>query len=447
MQRLESAGARAVMERLAAAGYEAYLIGGCVRDSLMGRAPHDWDVATDAEPEAVLSVFGGQRVIETGLKHGTVTVLCGDEPVEVTTYRVDGEYSDGRRPDGVRFTRSLREDVSRRDFTINALAWNPSEGVLDLVGGEKDLEDGIIRCIGDADQRFSEDGLRILRALRFASELGFSIESGTKAAIFRQLPLLGRVSEERKTSELLRLLCGKNVLSVLEEYAEVVFALIPELRPTLGCLQNNPYHCYDVWNHIIHTVENIEPDPLLRLTMLLHDIGKPAANEASGIFFGHPEEGAKIAAGILERLRLDRKTQKTVLTLITVHDVKIPPDSRAEVRRWLGRLGEENLRRLVKIKFADNRAKRPEVWQARRPGFEALSALAEEVIASGCCCRLDQLAVDGKDLLSIGIPAGEALGQMLESLLGRVISEELPNEREALLCAAREALPQIAKPF
>lgn len=432
-----SAGARAVLERLFAAGYEAYLVGGCVRDSLMGRTPHDWDVATSAEPQEVAALFKDQKVIETGLRHGTVTILAEGEPVEVTTYRIDGAYTDGRRPDGVRFTRSLAEDVARRDFTINALAWNPAEGLRDLVGGERDLKAGIVRCIGDAEQRFSEDGLRLLRALRFSSELGFAIAPDTKAALLRCLPLLSKVSPERTTAELLRLLCGKNVLAVLEEYSEVIFALIPELRPTLGCEQTNPYHCYDVWHHIIHAVENIEPEPLLRLTMLLHDIGKPKTNEESGIFRGHPEAGAKIAAGILERVRLDRRTQRTIVTLVTYHDAKIPPE-RTEVRRWLARLGEENLRRLVRIKFADNRAKRPEVWEARRPGFEALSDLVESVIADGDCCRIDQLAVGGSELLALGIPAGEAVGRTLRSLLERVVSDELVNERAALLSAAQE---------
>jgi tRNA nucleotidyltransferase (CCA-adding enzyme) len=259
-----------VLKRLSENGREAYAVGGCVRDSLLGLTPNDWDVATSALPEETERIFADCRVIETGLKHGTVTILSGGMPIEVTTYRIDGAYSDGRHPDDVSFTRNLKDDLARRDFTVNALAYNPESGLADCFGGRQDLADGIIRCVGDADIRFREDGLRILRALRFSSVLGFSIESRTAESALRNRDLLDRIAGERIQAEFTKLLCGRGAAEVLRKFREIIAQFIPEIRPSFGFDQHNPHHSYDVWEHVLHSVNAVTPEPVLRLTMFLH---------------------------------------------------------------------------------------------------------------------------------------------------------------------------------
>ena len=263
------------LDRLEAAGWEAFVVGGAVRDALRGCAAGDWDITTNAEPEQVERVFSGERLIETGLRHGTVTVLLDGLPLEITTYRVDGGYSDHRRPDSVTFTRSLRDDLLRRDFTMNALAYNPQTGLVDICGGAEDLARGVVRCVGEPERRFREDGLRILRALRFASVLGFTIEPETAAAIHRCAELLRYLAAERVLSELTKLLCGQNAGAVLREFSDVLAVPIPELRPMFGFAQHNPHHDRDVWQHTVAVVEHIPPEPVLRWAALLHDVGKP----------------------------------------------------------------------------------------------------------------------------------------------------------------------------
>ncbi len=375
----------AILERLMQNDREACAVGGCVRDSLLGLTPNDWDIATSALPEETERIFADCRVIETGLKHGTVTVLWGGMPVEVTTYRIDGAYSDGRHPDGVSFTRNLEDDLARRDFTVNALAYRKKDGIVDCFGGRKDLANGVIRCVGDADVRFQEDGLRILRALRFASVLGFSIEKQTSESALRNRGLLDRIAGERIQTELMKLLCGRDAANVLRQYREIVAQFIPEIRPMFEFDQHNPHHSYDVWEHTLHCIEAVEPEPVLRLTMLLHDIGKPACftqdEKGVGHFYGHPEKSAEIARGILDRLRFDRKTAGTVLTLVRSHGLPLLPEQRC-LRRRLNLLGERNLRLLVRVEEADAKSKAaPD--EKYLEALDAIPAALDQILETG----------------------------------------------------------------
>lgn len=429
-----------ILERLSENGREAYAVGGCVRDSLLGLTPNDWDVATSALPEETERIFADLRVIETGLKHGTVTVLCGGMPVEVTTFRVDGTYSDGRHPDDVSFTRNLKDDLARRDFTVNALAFNKKEGVVDCFGGRQDLADGVIRCVGDPDMRFREDGLRILRALRFSSVLGFSVEKKTAESALRNRNLLDRIAGERIQSELTKLLCGCAAADVLREYREIAAQFIPEIRPMFGFDQHNPHHSYDVWEHTIHCVEAVEPEPVLRMTMFLHDIGKPdcftQGPDGVGHFYGHPAKSAEIARGILNRLRFDKKTSGTVLMLVRNHDLPLFPEERC-LRRRLNLLGERNLRLLVRVEEADAKSKAAPDGEYLA-SLRAVPAALDKMLEQGQCFRLEDLAVHGGDLLRAGMPEGTAVGETLQVLLNAVLDGKCLNSKPELMRYARE---------
>lgn len=316
---------------LDAAGYEAFLVGGAVRDYVRDGSPaKDWDITTNALPEQVEAVFSEYHLIETGLKHGTVTVVIDHEPIEITTYRIDGDYSDHRHPDSVSFTRSLKDDLERRDFTMNALAYSPKDGVVDLVGGKTDIENGIVRCVGDPDRRFQEDGLRMLRALRFASVYGTEIDEATASAIHRNKSLLRDIAAERIQSELTKMLCGPGVAAILKEFADVIAVAIPEIRPMFGFEQRNPHHNKDIWNHTILVVDSITPAPVLRWAALLHDIGKPSCfsigADGVGHFFGHAETSTTFAEVILSRLRFDNTGRERILRLIRYHDMPITAD-------------------------------------------------------------------------------------------------------------------------
>lgn len=424
-----------ILSRFSAHGREAYAVGGCVRDSLLGRTPHDWDVATSALPEETERIFADRRVIETGIKHGTVTVLWDKMPVEVTTFRVDGPYSDARHPDGVTFTRSLKEDLARRDFTVNALAYRKETGLVDYFGGCRDLADGVIRCVGDPDIRFREDGLRILRALRFASVLGFSIEEKTAESAIRNRELLDRIASERIREEFLKLLCGRAAVPVLRQYREIIAQFLPELRPTFDFEQHNPHHSYDVWEHTLHSVEAVDAEPVLRLTMLLHDIGKPVCftRGADGIghFYGHPEKSADLAQRILSRLRFDKKTAQTVLALVKSHGLPLLPEERI-LRRRLNLLGEQNLRLLVRVEEADARAK-ASPNESYLAALQKIPEVLDRMAAEGQCFRLKDLAVNGKDLLQAGVPEGAAIGKTLQALLEAVLDGRCANAKPELL--------------
>ena len=325
------------IERLRAAGHEAWIVGGCVRDVLLGRTPTDYDLTTSALPEETEAVFAGERLIETGLQHGTVTVLLEGVPLEITTYRVDGGYTDARHPDGVTFTRSLREDAARRDFTINAMAYAPGEGLQDFFGGQADLSAGVIRAVGEADRRFQEDALRILRAIRFASVLGFELDPETDAAGRRNAPLLQKISVERVFVELSKLLCGPGAGKILRAYPDILGVVLPELTPTVGFAQHNVHHCYDVYTHTAVAVDHVPPEVTLRLAALFHDLGKPATfsmgEDGQGHFYGHPKVSAALAEQILLRLRAPKRLREEVVRLVEVHDWPLSTEPRLIRRR------------------------------------------------------------------------------------------------------------------
>ena len=423
-----------ILQRLQKAGYSAYVVGGCVRDTLLGRAAGDYDVATSALPGEILTVFSGEKLQKTGLQHGTVTVISEGFSVEVTTFRIDGTYADHRHPDDVTFTPSLQEDLRRRDFTVNAMAYAPKTGLIDPFGGQADLKKGILRCVGDPDQRFQEDALRILRLLRFASVLGFTPEPATARAAMDNRALLSAVSAERVFSELGKLLCGPSVHPVLCRYFPVLEAVVPEAMAMQGFDQRNPHHIYDVLEHTAVAVAAAAPDKVVRLALFFHDMGKPASyfSDADGVghFYGHGEISAALAEQVLTRLKCDTATKRQVVSLVQAHDVQIEASEKA-VKRALGRMGPEMYFRLLDVKRADNLAQAP-ACAARQQLYDRLEQIARDILAQKACFSRKDLAVCGDDLLSAGFSAGPALGAALEMLLEAVISGEVPNEKEAL---------------
>lgn len=423
------------LQKLNNHGFEAYVVGGCVRDSLMGREPNDWDVTTNALPEQVMSVFAENRVIPTGIQHGTVTVLIDEHPLEITTYRIDGIYTDNRHPDSVSFTRNLQDDLGRRDFTINALAFHPQCGIVDCYSGLADLDKQQIVCVGNPEMRFAEDALRILRALRFSAQLGFSIEKITAKAIHRLAPLLRRVASERIQVELTKLLCGKNARAVMLAFPDVMSVIIPEIAPMIGLEQANPYHFLTVYEHTVETIAAITPNPVLRLTMLFHDSGKPACytRDENGIdhFTGHPAVSAAIAEQAMTRLHYDRKTIDTAKKLILHHDDDLSPAD-YPLKRVLNRMGAEYAVDLIKIQKADVYGQHPDKLD-RIAILESVENRMRELVEENVCFSLENLAVNGEDLISIGYTAGKTLGDMLEELLDLVMQGKVANERASLL--------------
>lgn len=430
------AGARQILQTLTASGREAHLVGGCVRDLLRGVPPHDWDICTSALPEETKAYFTGRKVIETGLKHGTVTILTPDGAYEVTTYRADGAYTDGRRPDRVRFVSSLREDLARRDFTMNAIAMSLDGTLQDPFGGAADIQAGRIRCVGDPVRRFQEDGLRLMRALRFSAVLGYAIEPQTAKALRRSRAMLDHVAGERIRVELSKLLTAPHAGAVLRQYPDILCQFWPELAPLVELEQHNPWHCWGGWEHTIHAVEAAPADLILRLTMLLHDIGKPTcrSTDEDGIdhFYGHPAVSAKLADEMLRGMRFDNKTRARVVALVERHDVQIPLRSQA-IRKWLSRLGPETFFQLLEVKRADNMGQAGELVRDRLAELDALRTRAEEILAQGQCLSLKDLAVDGRDVIAAGIAPGPEVGRTLNALLERAVSGEVENQREVLL--------------
>lgn len=425
----------AILEKLAKNGFEAYLVGGCVRDCLLGMDPIDWDLTTNARPEQVKKVFAAYPVLETGIRHGTVTVLLDHVPIEVTTYRSDIGYTDHRHPDAVRFTPDLREDLARRDFTVNALAWSPETGFIDYFNGINDLAQRCLRCVGEASVRFEEDALRILRALRFSSVLGFSISPDTSAAIHQKKELLSFVAAERVQKELSRCLCGKNIQEILLDYPDVLSLFIPQLSRMKGFEQHNPHHVYDILEHTAKAVSVIEPDPVLRLAMLFHDTGKPDCfsidEDGVGHFYGHAQKSVQIAKKALQTLRFDRTTIENVLFLVKYHDTMLPTE-RKGIKRWLNRFGETKLRLLLPVKYADTLALAPE-YHHRLSELHDFSEMLETLLQEQACFSVSQLAVNGNDLIQAGVTKGPQVGVALEFLLNAVIEEFVPNDREQLL--------------
>ena len=428
-----------LLRTLESAGHQAWCVGGCVRDLRLGRTPVDWDVTTSALPEETMALFG-ERAVPTGLKHGTVTVRTEDQPVEVTTFRKDGAYRDHRRPETVTFTDSLEEDLRRRDFTVNAMALDLRGTFRDPFGGLGDLERGILRCVGEPERRFHEDALRILRGLRFSACLGFVLEEKTASAIREKKELLRDIAPERVWAELSRLLTGQWADEVLRAYPEVVGVFWPDLLPMIGFDQRTRHHCYDVWEHTLHALAAVEPDVVLRCTMLLHDVGKPETftldGRGHGHFKGHPARSAAMTENMLRRLRVDNATRETVVRLVEWHDRNIPRTDQG-LRRALRDLGEADLRRLLAVKRADNQA---QAHQDLLGEIDKAEAILDRLLAEGACVSLGQLAVRGGDLAALGL-RGPAIGRMLDLLLDRVVDGDVPNEREILLKTAAGLLP------
>lgn len=427
-----------LLATLETAGHEAWCVGGCVRDLLRGCAPSDWDVTTSALPEETMTLFG-ERALPTGLRHGTVSVKTTGGTVEVTTFRLDGTYSDHRRPDIVTFTHSLEEDLRRRDFTVNAMALDRRGELRDPFGGQEDLANRCLRCVGTADRRFTEDALRILRGLRFAAVLGFSIEEETAKSIYRNRMLLRDIAPERVRVEFFKLLAGPACVPILRSYVDVIGVFWPELLAMVGFDQRNYHHCYDVWEHTLHALETVESDALLRCAVLLHDVGKPRTftlDEAGvGHFYGHATESEHLADEMLGRLRCANAFRDAVLCLIRWHDRAIQP-TEPSVGRALRLLGEEDLRRLLAVKRADNLGQAP-AYRGRQTEIRAVETVLDQLLTRRACFSLKQLAVNGHDLLELGF-SGPAVGRMLERLLEQVTEGTLPNERQALLLAAKQ---------
>ena len=426
---------------LQSAGFEAYAVGGCVRDSLLGKTPNDWDITTSAKPENMKSVFADFHCIDTGIKHGTVTVVIVGEPLEITTFRLDGEYEDNRHPKSVTFTSDLGADLGRRDFTVNAMAYSKMTGTVDLFGGQNDLKNKIIRCVGDPDRRFNEDALRILRALRFASALDFEIEEKTAQSLLKNRALLGNISEERIAKELLKLVCGKGAKRILTDFAPVLFEILPELQPMYKNSHDNPHHCYDIYEHTLIAVESIDPEPTLRFAMLLHDCGKPAVKkfDENGVahFYGHQRISAEISAQILTRLKVSNKFRDEILFLVSNHDRWELYENTEKMPRYLSKFGLDGVLNLLKVMRADVLAQSPE-YRYRLDQIADAEEIAKNLAAQKPCLSLSELQINGRTLMDIGIPQGRKLGAVLAQLLDEVIDGVTKNTQEALTTRARE---------
>lgn len=422
------------------AGFEAYMTGGCVRDYVMGAVPKDYDITTSALPEETKGVFSEYTVIETGIKHGTVTVLIDGTPLEITTYRTEGEYLDNRHPSSVSFTRSLREDAARRDFTMNAMAWDKSGQIRDFFGGCADIDAGLIRCVGNADERFQEDALRIMRALRFSSVLGFKIEESTMEAAKKYKSLLLNISAERVREELIKLLCGKDAIRVITECTDILGEVVPELLEMKGFEQKNIHHIYDVLEHSAAAVEHVPAEPVLRLAALFHDVGKPDTffldDDGVGHFYGHAAVSEEKTRNILNRLKFDNKTKDDILALVKYHDVIIELTEKS-VKRMLNKIGPELYFKLILLKRADNMAQNP-AYRDRQKYCDELERIGREVIESESCFSLKDLAVKGNDIMALGIPAGKQVGEMLNLLLDAVIAGDVANDKEDLIFFAKK---------
>lgn len=438
-----------ILSELEKAGFEAYIVGGCVRDLCIGNQPHDFDITTNALPEQIIQVFADKKVILTGLKHGTVTVIHNGETFEVTTFRIDGKYSDSRRPDSVKFTSSLKEDLARRDFTMNAMAMDKNGTLYDYHNGKSDIENHVIRCVGSPEMRFTEDALRILRAVRFSAVLGFDIEEKTAESAIELKKRLGHVSAERIRTELVKTLCGKNVVDVMLKYREIIAQIIPEMRECFDFNQYSKYHKYDVYEHIVRALGSVPVDSpdceILRTALLFHDIGKPAVcridEKGKGHFSGHAKVSADIACDIMHNLKFDNKTVETVRTIIANHgDVfdfnnsdTIPEN---HIKRMIHEIGEERFFLLLELKKADNLAKHDFVLDENKL-IDNIAETARKLIADNCCMSLAQLDINGNDVSAIGFK-GHEIGECLNSLLYMVMDGEIENKHDILIKTAKE---------
>lgn len=434
--------AQFIINTITEAGFEAYVVGGCVRDSLLGRTPQDWDITTSATPNQVKSLF--PRTIDTGIQHGTVTVMLDKEGFEVTTYRIDGKYEDSRHPSEVTFTPSLEEDLKRRDFTINAMAYNEKAGLVDLFGGMEDMNKKLIRCVGNAQERFKEDALRILRAIRFSAQFGYAIEEQTRAAIQELAGSLSQISAERIQVELVKLLVSGHPDYLRDAYEMgVTKVILPEFDVMMETPQNHPHHQYNVGEHTLHSLLEVEADKELRLTMLFHDIGKPATlvTDEEGIthFYGHPAVSEGMTEKILRRLKFDNDTIHKVCHLVKYHDYgnNLTPDMRV-VRRAINKIGADVFPQFLQIKRADVLAQSMYLREEKLEGLKEWRKFYEEIMARKQCTSLKNLAITGTDLIAAGQKPGKELGAILNALLEWVLEHPEDNQKEFLLKKAKE---------
>ncbi len=430
------------IEILCDGGYSAYIVGGAVRNIIMEIPVNDWDITTSALPDDTLELFKDFKTIETGIKHGTVTVIINGMPLEITTYRIEKGYSDNRHPDEVEFTDRVEDDLSRRDFTVNAIAYSPQKGFVDPFGGCEDIKKKIIRCVGNPDTRFSEDALRILRALRFASVLDFEIDPETAESIHKNKHLLKNISVERIFVELSKLLCGKNAGNILREYKDVIFFVLPELEPMNNCTQNHERHIYDVWNHTVKAVESVPPEPELRFAMLFHDSGKPhcKTTDTNGVdhFYSHGKISKKIVSDALSRLKTSNKFRYTVRNLVEYHDFLPDKISKKTYKKYIAKLGIETVENLFLIRAADVLAQNPKFHEESIAQNDIGKKILEEIKKEEACFKISDLAVDGRKLSDAGIKPSPAMGKILEKLLDEVMDEKLPNDESALIERAKQ---------
>ena len=424
-----------IINTLQRAGYEAYAVGGCVRDTILNREPDDWDITTSAKPMEIKKLF--PVTIDTGIQHGTVTVLRNHVGYEVTTYRIDGEYADNRHPKEVIFTDSLKEDLLRRDFTINAMAYNHEDGIIDEYGGLNDISDGIIRCVGNPYDRFSEDALRIMRAVRFSAQLGYRIEEETSKAIVKLAPNLSTISAERINTELTKLLLSPNP-DYLRDACRlgITRVVLPEFDKCMECEQVNPHHCYSVGEHTLHSLRFVPNDRVLRYTMLFHDFGKPdtrsVGEDGRMHFYGHPLVSERMASDIMHRLKFDNDTLHAVKLLCRNHDLEIIEDKK-HVRRAMNKLGSDNFSKLLMVKRADCMAQSDYKREEKLASLDKLESIYNEIVSAKECVCMKDLAVCGRDLIDLGVKPGPAMGAILGKLLSMVIDEPSLNDREVLL--------------
>lgn len=424
-----------IIHTLQANGYEAYAVGGCVRDSILGREPDDWDITTSATPLETKALFA--RTFDTGIEHGTITVLIDKDAFEVTTYRVDGKYEDSRHPSEVTFTRCLQEDLLRRDFTINAMAYNDEEGLVDIFGGIEDLNNKTIRCVGNAEARFGEDALRILRAVRFAAQLGFEIEEETREGIVKLAPTLANISAERIQVELIKMLVSPNPSLLRTAYElGITKVILPEFDEMMKTEQETPHHIYSVGEHTLKAIETIRPDKVLRLTMLFHDIAKPMMKtiDANGVahFKMHDVEGVEMTKSILRRLKFDNDTLGKVTKLVQYHDYRIPAEPK-RVRKAMNKIGEDLFPYYLEVRTADTMAQSEYMREEKLQNIRDMEKCYQEILEKQECVSLKDLAISGSDLIADGMKPGKEIGYVLNSLLEKVIENPELNTRETLL--------------
>lgn len=427
---------KAILEKLNSSGYEGYIVGGCVRDSLLGKKPKDWDICTNAKPEKVMEIFEGFNVIPTGLQHGTVTVMLNKEGYEITTYRIDGDYSDGRHPDKVSFTSSLAEDLARRDFTINAMAYSEEEGIVDIFNGIDDLKKGKIRCVGKAEERFSEDALRVMRAMRFASVLGFDIEEDTSKAMSKLYKNLRKVSKERIREEFSKLLKGVNNVNILREYEYIISYIIPEVKDMVGFEQHNSYHLYDVYEHTLKVISYIDRTDLVTLLAgMFHDIGKPLTftmdEQGLGHFWGHPDKSVMLAENILKKLRYSNDEIEETLLLIKYHDYPLTISKKC-VRKLLNKMSRSTLEKLLNLKYADIMGQSEKDRQLRLLEIQGIRDILQSFDFEKECYSLATLKIKGQDLIELGYKPSQQMGIILKDVLHKVMDGILENDKSVL---------------